>query len=218
MKKLNSAYLRAVIALISGILLIEYKEDVVKVATKVVGILFFLSGIISIIIYYVNHKNDNHIEDEMGTPSKKNKIAGEALPFVGLGSCILGGILFFMTEGFISGVMIIFASMLILGAIGEFVSLIHGGVSIIKNFAYWILPCSLLLFGLMAILYPETIASMPFVFLGAAMIVYGVSEIINALKIRLVRKAIELALLSEQEVHSEGNNETEEAEIIEVTE
>ena len=52
MKVLRSAIFRALCAIIVGVLLIQYREQTVTWITIAIGVLFFLSGIISLATYY----------------------------------------------------------------------------------------------------------------------------------------------------------------------
>lgn len=184
MKFLNSSIIRAIVAIISGALLFQYQTDMLKTLTQIIGVLFFLSGVVSIAVYYVNHKK----EQQEGEPRKE--IAGEAVPFVGLGSCTLGGILFFSPDTFDEWLKIIFAALIILGAIGEFIGLIKGEVSIKKNWVFWICPALLLIFGILAIATPSIFGeeNKILTYLATALIIYGISEIACTFKIRSIRK------------------------------
>ncbi|MFW5515366.1 MAG: DUF308 domain-containing protein, partial [Prevotella sp.] len=57
MRLLQSSVFRAVVAIIVGALLVKYREDTVTWLTIAIGILFFLSGLTSVIIYYANKRN-----------------------------------------------------------------------------------------------------------------------------------------------------------------
>ena len=56
MKVLRSSLFRAVSAIVIGALLIEYREQTVEWLTIVIGVLFFLSGVISLASYYTARK------------------------------------------------------------------------------------------------------------------------------------------------------------------
>lgn len=214
MKIINSSVFRAIVAFIAGGLMVQYREQMVEWFTKIIGVLFFVSGLISIVIYFVGK---SRYEKESVARLTDNELKGAELiidkptfPLVGIGSIVLGVILFFMTTTFVTYLVYIFAVMLILGAVGEYVSLISTNNSIrdfktrskgeaVHNISqcgvnYWIIPTLLLLFGIFAILKPAAIASAPFLFIGVAMIVYGLSELIFAIKFYAVRRFIERQL------------------------
>ena len=45
-----------------GVLLIKYREETVTWLTIVIGILFFLSGVISCVAYFVARRRDNDVQ------------------------------------------------------------------------------------------------------------------------------------------------------------
>ena len=221
MKIFNTSLFRAFVAIVVGVLMVRYRENLVEWLTKCIGVLFFISGIVSIVVYYVARQKAE--APSVATPTEEGLDEVDvitdrpAFPIVGLGSIILGVILFFMTTTFISYLVYIFAAMLILGAIGEYVSLVST-TNVIKDFkkkvkafvaslseedkqqfhvdlpqcglAYWVLPTLLLLFGIWAIMRPMALAETPFLFIGIAMIFYGLTELLHALKHHSVRKTI----------------------------
>ena len=155
MRILQSALFRALCAIVIGVLLIRYREQTMTWITITIGVLFFLSGIISLTTYFVSRKNtlDVEIYDANG-----KQIAGQR------------------------------AFILILGAINQFAVLLMA-----KRFArvsplLWIFPSVILLVALVALLYPSAIASAPLFILGWCMLIYGVSECVNQLKLRRARK------------------------------
>ena len=52
MKVVHSSFFRAICAIIVGALLIQYREQTVTWITIAIGVLFFLSGIISLATYF----------------------------------------------------------------------------------------------------------------------------------------------------------------------
>ncbi len=204
MKLLQSNFFRAICAIIIGALLIEYREQTVQWITIAIGILFFLSGIISIAVYYSSRKtteNNTEVYDSNGNLISET-IVKPKFPIVGLGSLILGIILALMPGTFITGLVYIMAAMLILGAISQFIALASASKYAQVGLFYWIMPSIILLVGLISIIYPKAIASAPLFVIGWCMLVYGIVECINTLKIHNCRKQIEKA-------HNATNKDTE---------
>lgn len=52
MRIIQSSLFRAIVAIAVGVLLVKYREDTMKWLTIVIGLLFFLSGAITLIVYY----------------------------------------------------------------------------------------------------------------------------------------------------------------------
>lgn len=207
MRVLQSAVFRAICAMIVGVLLIQYREETVTWITIAIGILFFLSGVISCAVYYNAKKNASEVQvfDAQG-----NVIAGQKpdFPIVGLGSLILGIILAMMPGTFVKWLMYILAAILILGAINQFV-----GLASIKKYSivpvfFWICPALILLTGIVVIVKPMETASMPLLIIGWCMLLYGVIECVNAIKIHQERKKY-AAKIAESEKIADNNTAEE---------
>ena len=197
MRLLQSSVFRAVVAVIIGALLVKYRQDTVTWLTIAVGILFFLSGLASVIIYYVNKRSVERVVAEVASESTHEAMA-PAFPIGGLGSMVLGVILAFMPATFIRWIVIILGALVVLATIGQFVTLAqarrYGSVS----FVFWLFPSILFLVGVYCIVQPIDSASMPLFIIGWALMVYGVVECINAIKIYRLRKAWEKLLQQQQ--------------------
>ncbi len=242
MKIVNTALFRALIAIVAGGLMIQYREKMVTWLTVGIGVMFFLSGVVSIIAYYVSKNNaDKAVREAELSAAPEAEVAvitKPTFPIVGLGSIILGVILFFMPATFVRYLVYIFAAIIILGAIGQYVSLIsiQNAIkhykTVLKSqgfssedspeiphcgFIYWVIPTILLLFGIYSILDPIAIASAPFLFIGIAMIFYGVAELINAIKFYSVRKTIARGTEEPEDMEAieDKGDEITDAEIVE---
>ena len=93
MKILQSSLFRAICAIAIGILLIKYPDNTVTWMTVAIGVLFLLSGIISVIVY-VNARK--HVAEYKITDAEGNTVVGTdkpTFPIVGVGSIILGAML-----------------------------------------------------------------------------------------------------------------------------
>ena len=186
MKWIHGSFFRAICAIIVGVLLIKYREETVRWITVAMGVLFFLSGLISVVIYYSGkkHADDIQVYDAQGKPLTSSR---PTFPIVGLGSMILGIILAMMPTTFVTGLTYIFAAILILGAINQYANL-AGVTKFCKvGFFYWILPSVILLVGLIAVIKPSWIATAPLFIIGWCMVIYGVAEVLNAIELRIAR-------------------------------
>lgn len=183
MKVVHSSLFRAICAVIVGALLIQYREQTVTWITIAIGVLFFLSGVISLVTYYTAKRSANRGHVVFDANGKQITGMQPNFPIVGIGSLILGLILALMPNTFVASLMFILSVILIMGAISQFMNLAAarrmGGV----GFVYWIFPSVILLIGLLAIIKPSVIASAPLFIIGWTMLIYGIVECINALKI-----------------------------------
>ena len=190
MKVFQSSVVRALCASIVGALIVKYRELTVTWITIAIGVLFFLSGVFSCVTYFIarGKKNDIQVFDADGRLLTGIK---PTFPIVGLGSLILGLILALMPNTFVQSLMYILAAILILGAISQMANLVAVSRMARIGFYYWIMPALTLLIGIVAIVSPSSIASAPLFVIGWSMIVYGIVELTNAIKLHQLRRSIE---------------------------
>ena len=209
MKIFQSSIFRALCAIVIGALLVKYPDDGVTWLTIAIGALYLLSGIIALIAYLQarRHAGDYTITDKEG-----HVISGgqPTFPIVGAGSVILGLVLVLTPHAFINGLMYMLAVVLILGGITQLMSLISARRLGSIPFGYWICPSLILLTGLFVILKPMESAELPLMILGWCSMLYGVIELINALKIHSVRKKADQMVVAQEEetVAEEISSET----------
>jgi len=181
MKILQSSAFRAICAIAIGVLLIKFPDNTVKGITVAIGVLFLVSGLISCVTYFWSKRNvsEYKIYDAEG-----NLVAGEqpTFPIVGIGSAILGLILALTPTAFVSALMYVIGAILILGAINQYMNLINGRRYGRVSFWYWIMPTLIMLTGIYVLVKPMTPLSMAMLILGWCTLVYGVVELVNALK------------------------------------
>ena len=201
MKILQSSIFRAISAIAIGILLIKYPDNTVTWITVAIGVLFLLSGIISVIVY-VNARK--HVSEYKITDAEGNIITTTdqpTFPIVGVGSIILGAMLALTPNIFITALMYIIGGILILGAINQFMNLVNGRRYGKIGFGYWIFPSLILLTGLYVIIKPMVPASMAMLILGWCSLLYGVTEMVNSMKFhsdkRKARQAQEIPVAEE---------------------
>lgn len=215
MKILQSSFFRALTAIAVGVLLIKYPDNTVTGMVIAIGLLFLLSGIVSVLIYLNarRHAGDYQIYDAEG-----RIIAGQMpmFPIVGIGSIILGGILALMPETFIHFLMYIVGGILILGAINQYGAIVaarrFGAVSLF----YWICPSLILLAGLYVIVRPMSPLSTAMQVLGWITLFYGIIEAANSMLFFISRRRWEKAQLNAdipdvEEVPTEPLTNTSEA-------
>lgn len=185
MKVIHCSIFRAVCAIIVGVLLIQYREQTVTWITIAIGVLFFLSGVISLASYWAAKRNAEKMQGQILSDSNGKPIMGmmPKFPLVSVGSLILGLLLALMPQVFIAWLMFILAFILILGALTQFVNLASAAKMGRVGILFWLFPSALLLLGLLAIIKPSAIASAPLFIIGWGMLIYGVVELLNAFKV-----------------------------------
>lgn len=210
----QSSIFRAVCAIIIGALLIKYPDNTVIWITVAIGILFLLSGLISLIAY-MNAKK--HMTEYTITDQDGHVVTGEkpTFPIVGMGSMILGLILAITPNVFLNALMYIIGAILILGSVNQYMNLINARRYGKIGFGYWIFPSVVLLIGAYVILKPMGPMSTAMLILGWCLLLYGVTEIVNSLKIYACRKQAEQQRAEEEAQAAEEISTADSQEAIE---
>lgn len=211
MRIVQSSFFRALCAVVIGALLIKYREQTVAWMTIVIGVMFFLSGVVSCAAYLSARSREDmpQVFDAQGRQLTGMK---PHFPIVGIGSLVLGLILALMPATFITWLMYILAAILILGAINQFVSLASISRVVRVGFYFWIMPSIIMLIGIIAVVYPSAIASAPLFVIGWCMVLYGVVEIINNLKINGIRRQMAKAAKKAEEAGQDNADATKKVE------
>ena len=146
MKILQSSIFRAVCAIAVGIMILYKTEATIQYITIAVGVLFFISGLISCLGYYNSLRTykEKKVVDDKG---KVHISSRPFIPIIGVGSIILGIILFLMPGTFVKWLLYILAIILILGAINLMMTLISVRKFCIMPAGYWVMPVLVLLAG-----------------------------------------------------------------------
>ena len=196
MKVLQISAIRAIIVLVTGFLLVKYREETMTWMTITVGILFLLSGLVSCIAYYFEKekvaKKTAKAEQQEGQQEEEN-LKSPSFPIAGVGSIALGIILAVMPNTFITWVVYILAALLILGAVNQFMNLARSRQYARVPVYMWLFPTIILAIAILLISKPIETAQLPLLVLGWAFMYYGVLEFILIIRMYLVRKSYEKA-------------------------
>ena len=196
MKVLQISAIRAIIVLVTGFLLVRYREETMTWMTITVGILFLLSGLVSCIAYYFEKekvaKKTAKSEQQEGEQEEEN-LRAPSFPIAGVGSIALGIILAVMPNTFITCVVYILAALLILGAVNQFMNLARSRQYARVPVYMWLFPTVILAIAILLISKPIETAQLPLLVLGWAFMYYGVLEFILIIRMYLVRKSYEKA-------------------------
>lgn len=221
MKIFQSSVFRALCAIVIGVLLVKFPQDGMTWLTMAIGALFLLSGIIALIAYWQakRHAGEYTITDQQGRVVRGGQ---PTFPIVGAGSVILGLVLTLSPNAFVNGLMYMLAAVLILGGVTQLMALVAARRLGNIPLGYWVMPSVILLMGLFIVLKPFESAETSLQVLGWCSMVYGVIELVNALKIYRVRKASEVRVVKEvteiKEVAPEISEATEVSENSEYSE
>lgn len=202
MKVLQSSVFRAVCAIIVGILLIQNPDNTVKGITIAIGVLFLMSGAISCAVWLNARASASKVEE---FDADGNQTAGRRpmFPIVGLGSFLLGLVLALMPGTFVTSLMYMLGALVILGALGQFMSLVGMGRISHVPLWFWIAPTVIFLTGLFVVIKPMETAGLPLLIIGWCLLLYGATECINAIKINRDTKKAEKGQRKSQMEHIE---------------
>ena len=210
MKFLRNFIFRASCAIAIGVLLIEYREEIVRWIVITIGVLFFLSGIIALVGYYTASAATQQVSDEVETSTRGTSNTLQLTPFVAVGSIILGAVLALLPDTFITTLVFILAALLIIGSINQYANLAAIAKVAKVGLFYWFMPSILLIIGVVAIAYPSA-----FFIVGWCLLLHGVIELIDGLKIYRCRKAMAARQTDEatapEQTLLEEKHETDEA-------
>jgi len=229
MKILQSSLVRAVMAFAVGALIIKYREETVHWLTVVIGALFFVSGLISVVLNrrptpslpkggsLESYSESN--TDANQTPSPREGGGGWLASVVGFGSIILGVILALMPTTFITGLQYVLAAMLVLGAVNQFVNLAQASRWCHVGWFYWLLPVVVLLVAIFMIWRPVETAAAPLFIIGWCMLLYGMAELLGALMLWKARRIVrQMERDAEQQMQSQQAITVSDAEVVETAE
>ena len=104
-------------------------------------------------------------------------------PIAGIGSILLGLLLALMPTVFVSFLMYVLGAVLVLGALNQLFVLIRAARLLHISWLFYIFPTIVLLTGLYVLLKPMESATLPLIIIGWCLIVYGVVECINTIKV-----------------------------------
>ena len=162
MKRFPKSILRACCAIAAGAILVQYRDQAVMWITVGIGVVFFISAVISFIDYMASRKHsDEQVELFDAQGRKMGQRRPRRFPVVAIGCGILGSVMALSPGTFVGGLMFVLAALLIAGGAYQLFSL-----SLATRFArvglvWWVLPVAILLLGLVALVKPSAIASAP---------------------------------------------------------
>ena len=204
MKILQRSIFRAICSIAVGAMLIKNPDSTVKGITIAIGVLFLVSGVISCLAYFNArmHSAENEVYDADG----KLLVGGRPMfPIVGLGSVILGFVLALMPGAFVTSLMYVLGAIILLGALNQFLSLIQARKFAVLPLWVWVCPTVIMLTGLFVIIKPMETAGLPLLILGWCLLLYGITECINAFKIQQCKKSLQKS--ARQQEKSEEQND-----------
>ena len=167
--KTNYPLIRFLFALVVGLILVIWPNDAANFIVITIGILFLISGVVSLVGYTTSR-------------SKKNPAA--RMPFEGLGSLLFGLWLVIMPGFFTNIIMFLLGFILILAGIFQIASLTTARKSVRVPGAFYIIPSLVLIAGIVVVFSPNDALHTAFLIIGISSLVYALSELINIFKFK----------------------------------
>lgn len=169
--------LRALTAIAIGVVMVVSKTDALSLAVRIIAAFLVASGLVSLIVGYRNRENGTFAL--MGTNAAVD---------------IFLGLMLFLFPGFFAGLLVYLIAFALLGfGIFQLVTLSSANRVMKVGAMAFILPVLVLFCGMFLLVNPSFIGEAIGIVAGAALIVYGVSELLSSWK---MKKAID-----EYEIH-----------------
>lgn len=198
MKVLQISAVRAIIVLVTGFLLVKYREDTMTWMTIIVGVLFLISGLVACMVYYFEKekvaKKTAKAALQEGQQEEED-LKSPSFPIAGVGSIVLGIILAVMPNTFTTWMVYILSALLILGAVNQFMNLARSRQYARVPVYMWVFPTISMVVAILLISRPIETDALFFTLkvIGWAFMYYGVLEFVLIIRMYLVRKAYDKA-------------------------
>lgn len=170
---------RAIVAAAIGLLLVAYPANATKIIVALIGILFLLTGTVSLVF---NIKAIRSVDTESGTA------ASPQFPVASIGCMLFGLALALMPQAFIAISMYILGALLVLGGALRMASFILDSKSAATPVAFHVVCVLVMLAGVFIFVNPINSASVPVLVLGVSFMVYGTMEAVYSVKSHMAAK------------------------------
>ena len=171
MYKLKNTIVRSIVAIIIGIVLIKWPRLAPNMIIIIIGILFIIPGIVTLINYWIRKSKEG-----MKLPSY---ILIESTGCILLGLCMA-----LIPEFFTAFFMYCLGFLLVLGGITQIISLVNIQRNIPISLYYYITPILILIAGIITVLNPFETQDAILIMFGICAIIYGITELVNYYKLK----------------------------------
>lgn len=162
MKVLSNSFLRAICALVLGLVLVSFPDKAGDYLIVTIGVVFLIPSLISIIAYFA-----------------RNAQGVLRFPIEAIGSLLFGIWLVIMPGFFADLLTYVLGFILAMGGVQQIASLMSARRWGVVPGGFFVVPVLILLAGLLAIFNPMGVRSTAFIFIGVSSMVYGIMELIN---------------------------------------
>jgi len=165
MKGMNYSLLRAVSALVIGLVLALFPEKAADYLVITVGVLFLIPSLISIIGYFAQAAQ-----------------SGGRFPIEGLGSLLFALWLIIAPDFFADLLTYVLGFILLMGGVQQIASLTAARSWMPVPAGFYVVPVLILVAGLVSLFNPIEARSTVFTIIGITSLVYALSELVNWFK------------------------------------
>ena len=170
-KTTEGSIFRAIIMMLVGVLLILFPGEVVKSIISILGVLFIILGVISIIAYY--------------KPSSRSEKRESVFPYGNVLLLVLGIIFVSVPSVFVSFTMIVLGVLIFGGGLWQIISLINlrKAGALVPGVLYFF-PVLISAAGVVILFNPFATTAALFVFFGIVCLAYGIIELVNVFAVK----------------------------------
>lgn len=154
--------LRAVCALVIGLVLVLFPDQASNYFVITIGIVFLIPSLISLIGYMAQKKE-----------------VRRRFPIEGVGSLLFGLWLVIMPDFFANLLTLVLGFVLLMGGVHQLASLMAARRWMVVPTGYYVVPSLILLAGIVALLNPGGVQRTAFIIIGVSSMVYAVSDLLN---------------------------------------
>lgn len=178
---LRFSVIRAVGAVVIGILLLKYSEAVLKGLVIVLGVMFLIAGVLSLIGWVNSRRKKPELKAlETGDTMEEFSAPQQSVfPIAGLGSLLLGCILSMtQTDSYLDWAMYLVGGVLVLGALNTMMNIVAARKMEPVGGWMWLLPLSIVAASVFAMIRGLVPPEMTTTILGVTALVYAVVELL----------------------------------------
>lgn len=165
MKGISYSFLRAICALVIGLVLVMFPDQAGDYFVITIGIIFLVPSLISIIGYFA-----------------QNAEMRRRFPIEGVGSLLFGLWLIVMPGFFADLLTFVLGFILVMGGVQQIASLSAARRWMPVPGGFYVVPALILVAGLIALFNPTGVRSTAFIIIGISSLVYAASELLNWFK------------------------------------
>jgi len=216
MKLLRISIIRAIAALVVGVLLLKYDAAVLKGLTIALGVMFLIAGVVSL-VGWVNARRksvDFRVYDN-GDESAAAESSQPMFPIAGLGSLLLGLILALTrSDDYLEWAMYLVGGVLILAALNMLMNLNAARKMEPVAGWMWIVPLLLIVASVVAMLKGLVPATTCTLILGITALVYAISELYYSFVFSRIKSRYEKTQAHLQRANQVSNVPAEESVVV----